>query len=532
MKSLHLLALGLLSLLSHNANGDYYTSIASLVDLLDAEMLSISYFEKYVEAMEEISRNVNDTLKQLEKIAEEAEEDPEDYYENPINAYKIISRFIIDWQNLNKTVFDERPAEAFRLNITSLAKYGYSAPTNEDLLGASKALARLQRTYRQETADVAAGDLMGLHYSENFTTNECYWLGRTLFAAGEYKYAAEWLIQAQVSLGPEPNEHILKFLAPSMFYLGNTNIAMYLNEQLLAKDPTTNYGLQNKLLYSEKAKKARHLNSLENSASTSLQRSEADNIFDAVCNGDLQQTPRQKRNLRCRFVHNNVPFRFIAPFKKEELNHDPPVAQFHEIIYDSEIENILMVTEDRLERSKIGKLHNAGYSEGRTSQNSWLHFVKYSFLNAFWQRMEDITGLLLETAEPMQVANYGIGGHFSPHCDFKDYDVENDIYKRGNRLLTALTYINDVELGGGTAFPYLNLTVSPIKRSMLIWYNLHDSLEPDYRTKHGGCPVLVGSKWVLTEWFHEAHQEFNKPCGLEMDGYKSLKYMDSDCNVH
>lgn len=52
-----------------------------------------------------------------------------------------------------------------------------------------------------------------------------------------------------------------------------------------------------------------------------------------------------------------------------------------------------------------------------------------------------------------------------------------------------------MELGGATAFPYLRLTAPAVKGSMIVWYNLHDSLELDYRTKHGGCPVLVGSKW-------------------------------------
>lgn len=55
--------------------------------------------------------------------------------------------------------------------------------------------------------------------------------------------------------------------------------------------------------------------------------------------------------------------------------------------------------------------------------------------------------------------------------------------------------MSDVLAGGGTVFPSLNLSVLPQKGSALFWYNLLEDGSGDYRTRHGACPVLIGSKW-------------------------------------
>ncbi len=34
------------------------------------------------------------------------------------------------------------------------------------------------------------------------------------------------------------------------------------------------------------------------------------------------------------------------------------------------------------------------------------------------RRVGDITGLDMDTAEDLQVVNYGIGGHYEPHFDY------------------------------------------------------------------------------------------------------------------
>lgn len=55
--------------------------------------------------------------------------------------------------------------------------------------------------------------------------------------------------------------------------------------------------------------------------------------------------------------------------------------------------------------------------------------------------------------------------------------------------------MSNVSEGGGTVFLNANVNVKPEKGTAIFWYNLLESGEPDPRTKHAGCPVLMGDKW-------------------------------------
>lgn len=75
--------------------------------------------------------------------------------------------------------------------------------------------------------------------------------------------------------------------------------------------------------------------------------------------------------------------------------------------------------------------------------------------------------------------------------------------------------MSDVDAGGATVFPQLELSLWPKKGTAAFWHNLHPSGEGDTLTRHAACPVLVGTKWVSNKWIHERGQEFRRPCELD-----------------
>ena len=102
-----------------------------------------------------------------------------------------------------------------------------------------------------------------------------------------------------------------------------------------------------------------------------------------------------------------------------------------------------------------------------------------------------------------KIANYGIGGVYNAHPDPMSFHSKPDLTEdkladaigRGDRMATFMGYLSDVQLGGATVFPNLGISIPPEKGSAAFWWNLFSNGLLDSFTVHGGCPVLVGSKW-------------------------------------
>ncbi len=78
--------------------------------------------------------------------------------------------------------------------------------------------------------------------------------------------------------------------------------------------------------------------------------------------------------------------------------------------------------------------------------------------------------------------------------DYIEFEVDR---QGGVRILTVFLYLNDVEEGGGTNFPRLNLTVAPKLGRVLIWPSVlnHDPDAIDLQTEHQALPVIKGIKY-------------------------------------
>ena len=146
------------------------------------------------------------------------------------------------------------------------------------------------------------------------------------------------------------------------------------------------------------------------------------------------------------------------------------------------------------------------------------------------KRIELATKLVLDkpyASEAYQVVNYGIAGQYDIHPDVAGYhtypgqsDHNSKKFKPwyslvGGRQSTFMAYLSLVESGGGTAFPLLGIKFNPIVGDAIFWNNILSDGKADYLSVHGGCPIVVGSKWVTNKWIMNYDNFRESPCNLD-----------------
>ena len=121
--------------------------------------------------------------------------------------------------------------------------------------------------------------------------------------------------------------------------------------------------------------------------------------------------------------------------------------------------------------------------------------IQNHFVEAVSEYMEELDLRDIEfppkyVFEEFRLKRY-IGGteqQFKDHVDVGDHNS-------ARRFLVCFLYLNDVEEGGTTDFPKLNLQVSPQCGRILVFPST-------WMYRHAGRPVIEGNKYILGTYLH------------------------------
>ena len=145
-------------------------------------------------------------------------------------------------------------------------------------------------------------------------------------------------------------------------------------------------------------------------------------------------------------------------------------------------------------------------NEYRSSSSSQLQAFQEDPWSLWLQRrLCSLLNAALPCAEPLSVLHYTPGQQYLPHRDYLPPNAlaTTEGQRSGQRIYTVFVYLNDVERGGDTDFPELNVRVKPKRGRAVMFHNLLPDGQPAARTLHAGLPVDSGEKWLATLWIRE-----------------------------
>eukprot|EP01046_Picozoa_sp_COSAG06_P020541 COSAG06_NODE_1506_length_9248_cov_6.203702_3_plen_358_part_00 len=198
------------------------------------------------------------------------------------------------------------------------------------------------------------------------------------------------------------------------------------------------------------------------------------------------------------------------------LCEDPLVYYVDDFTTDEECDAIIAKATPQMKRARVSGMKDGRVSSGRTNSVAWMAAAGDEVFEAVEDKVCDLIGCRAECTESFQVIHYEEGQEYKPHLDAYDTSSphgQNNCKRGGNRLVTTLLYLCDVEAGGTTAFTKLGVEIEPKKRRIAVFYNCLPGQAADVnpQTMHCGSPVDAGIKWAANKWIRQFPMHAERP---------------------
>ena len=189
------------------------------------------------------------------------------------------------------------------------------------------------------------------------------------------------------------------------------------------------------------------------------------------------------------------------------FSSDPIIYVVDDYIPEDECQEFINCSKDKLQPATVVGLDNEQKLTDRTNEFAWLEHHANESIHEVSKRLSILVQMPIRNAEMFQVVHYERGTEYKPHFD--SFDQSTELGKKywepgGQRMITALIYLNDVKDGGATYFPELNISINPKKGNVLVFHNtISETTNINPRSLHAGMPVSSGEKWAANLWFRE-----------------------------
>ncbi len=188
------------------------------------------------------------------------------------------------------------------------------------------------------------------------------------------------------------------------------------------------------------------------------------------------------------------------------VNQNPPIFTVSNFLTPTECNFLINVAQDCFTPAPVVGKGGGEVSASRTSSTCYL---AREDLPRYLSKVSLLTGKPIEHCELPQVGRYFPSQQYLQHFDAFDLSNEDGVRfasNGGQRTVTVLVYLNDVERGGHTSFPNLNLEVKPKRGMALVFFPSTVDGFLDKNVLHAAKPA-VDTKYVSQVWIRQGRYD-------------------------
>jgi len=196
------------------------------------------------------------------------------------------------------------------------------------------------------------------------------------------------------------------------------------------------------------------------------------------------------------------------------LKNDPNIYTVDNFLSPDECSHFINISKNKLKRSLVAGKDKGFVSKGRSGENCWISHTHDHITKEIANKISSFVGYPLENAENFQIIHYTKSQEYRNHYDAWKFDGSDKsarcLLRGGQRMITALVYLNDVISGGDTRFTKLNINVQPRMGRLLVFENcIQGSNIVHKMSEHAGTPVVEGEKYAFNLWFRQQSKNKN-----------------------
>ncbi|XP_034108131.1 prolyl 4-hydroxylase subunit alpha-1-like [Drosophila albomicans] len=501
----------------------YSTSVASMAKLLEMENKLLTQLKSYAKLMQQKLDMINLYQEMLHRPPMIDAESQEQYVSNPLNAYGLLRRLHQDWPKWLSYLDTRELIEQMQLQLKK-------APSEKDLHLATEGLLRIESFYDLEASHMAKGLILDKQYNSHLNPADCMALGNHLLNLTEYSKSTHWFRTAlrnyKQPYGKLYNQVLgLKRIKLTRAYA----LAIARDTDGIEKKPqdTTMKEWQkmadkmlDDLVFKASNEKIKKLTKEYLDADEQIfinaraKHKPKPTAMQLGCRG-LWEKPKPHR-LTCRYSQADSAFLRLAPLKEETLSTQPLIILLHQVLSDSEVRSL-----------KNLSLYRTSRDFAKQSVKLFpLEETQATLQRQLNRRIMHILGVG-PTDHSLHVYNYGLGGYLQRNskstcrgppkktklkksASAAQINVQERCHSK--HIATMIIYASDVPLGGATIFPKLQLLVQPKKGNVLVWINRDNEKKPEKLAEHAVCPVVMGSRWVMSNCIAAGLEMLKQPC--------------------